>query len=213
MSGQTDIAYRFIKENILNGTYKPSQKLTESQLAEVVGVSRNTIKKALLMLERENLVDLESNKGATIKSFTLDEVINYLEIREALEGLVSKSAAKYITDSDIKKLQDILYKMNSYIKENKFDEYSLLNREFHNIIYNASRNVQAVELINTIKTQLNRLHFRTIFVPGRNQESYSEHQKILDALKSSDAKKAEEAVKKHIANIHQVIKQYYHHLI
>lgn len=53
MTTQTDYAYSFIKNKILNGTFKPAQKLNESQLSEEIGVSRNTIKKAILMLESE----------------------------------------------------------------------------------------------------------------------------------------------------------------
>ncbi|ALS21123.1 MULTISPECIES: GntR family transcriptional regulator [Paenibacillus] len=213
MGGQTDIAFQYIKEKILTGVYKPSQKLTENQLAEAIGVSRNTIKKALMMLERENLVEVENNKGATIKSFTLEEVINYMEIREVLEGLVAKSAAKNISEADIKRLENILETMNSHIKENRFDEYSLLNREFHNVIYNASKNVQAISLINTIKTQLNRIHFKTILVPGRNQQSFIEHERILQALKSHNEKEAEEAIKNHVANVRQTIAQNYQYLL
>lgn len=213
MGGQTDIAFQYIKDKILTGAYKPSQKLTENQLADAVGVSRNTIKKALMMLERENLVEVENNKGATIKSFTLEEVINYMEIREVLEGLVAKSAAKNISENDIKQLESILETMNSHIKENRFDEYSLLNREFHNIIYKASKNVQAIALINTIKTQLNRIHFKTILVPGRNQQSYIEHERILKALKLHEEKEAEEAIKHHVANVRKTIAENYQYLL
>ncbi len=43
-----ETAYVYIKERILNNTYKPSQKLTEIQLADEIGVSRNTIKKSVV---------------------------------------------------------------------------------------------------------------------------------------------------------------------
>ena len=94
---QTDAAYHYMKDKILDGTFKPAQKLVETQLAELIGVSRNTVKKALLKLEQENLVALEVNKGATIKSFTLEEILNYLEIQELLDGLVVKSAIRNMT--------------------------------------------------------------------------------------------------------------------
>lgn len=213
MSKQADAAYHYIKNKILEGSYRPSQKLIESDLAETIGVSRNTIKKALLVLQQENLVAVEDNKGACVKSFTLQEVVNYLEIREVLEGLVAKKAAKNLTESDLVELEQILGEMAQHLEHNQFDEYSNLNREFHKIIYSASNNPEAVEIISIIRTQLIRFHFRTIMVPGRRQESFKDHKRILDALKARDEREAEEAVENHIANVRRTIEQNYNYLL
>jgi DNA-binding GntR family transcriptional regulator len=213
MGGQTENTFQFLKEQIINGTFKPSQKLTEAYLAQICGVSRNTVKKALMMLERENLVEVEPNKGATIKSYTLEEIVNYLEIREALEGLVARRAAKNITVQELEKLQYIFEQMATKLKENRFDEYSMLNREFHDIIYAASKNSQAVQMINTIKTQLNRIHFRTILIPGRSEASYQEHKEILEAIKDRDEEEIERAIRNHVANVRLAIVDNYHILV
>ena len=212
MSKQTDIAYQYIKRNILDGTLKPSQKLIEIQMAEMIGVSRNTIKKALLKLEQENLVKIEDNKGATIKSFTLEEVLNYLEIREVLEGLVARGAAKNISNLGLEKLKNILIQMEIHLSKNEFDKYSMLNKEFHEIIYQSAKNTQAVELITMIRTQLIRYQFRTILIPGRRQDSFAEHTQIYEALLERNEKKVEESVKKHVAGVRQTIENNYQYL-
>ena len=212
MSGQTDIAYQYIKQKILDGELRPSQKLTENQLSEVIGVSRSTVKKALLKLEQENLVMVEDNKGASIKSFTLDEVINYLEIREVLEGLVARTVARDIGATDLKKLRAILGNLSVHLQHNRFDEYSAGNKELHNVIYMAAKNKQAVDLISKISTQLIRYQFRTVLVPGRIQQSYQEHSQIIEALAAHDENRAEEAVRIHIANVRQTIIQNYQYL-
>ncbi|MED4599251.1 GntR family transcriptional regulator [Paenibacillus validus] len=211
MSAQMETAYVYIKERILNNTYKPSQKLTEIQLADEIGVSRNTIKKALLKLEQENLVEMEENKGATIKSFTLEEILNYLEIREALEVLTIKSAIHQMSDADIKELGQILKDMEIQVQNGNFTQYSALNKQFHNIIYKSSKNIQSVELINLIKTQLSRVDIRSVLVPGRNQQSLEEHTRIFQALKNRDEKEAEEAMRAHISNVRRTIRD--NHLI
>lgn len=213
MVSQTEQTFRFIKEQIMNGTLKPSQKLTETYLAKLCGVSRNTVKKALMMLERENLVEVEPNKGATIKSYTLEEIVNYLEIREVLEGLVARSAARNIGDEELEKLQDVFDQMTVKLAEHRFDEYSMLNRQFHDVIYGASPNSQAVQMINTIKTQLNRIHFRTILIPGRSDASYQEHKAILEAIKERREEETEQAVRRHVANVRLAIVNNYHILV
>lgn len=206
MSSQLEHAYRFIKQGILDGTYKPSQKLVEIQLSDAIGVSRNTVKTALLKLEQENLVKIENNKGATIKSFSLEEVENYLEIREVLEGLIIRTAILNFMDEDLANMEQIMMDMGNYLHENKYDDYTKKNNEFHNMIYKLAENSQAVKMVNVIKTQLIRYHFRTILIPGRSGESLQEHQTIYSALKMRDISKAEEAIKRHIANVRKTIK-------
>jgi DNA-binding GntR family transcriptional regulator len=213
MTRPTEVAYQFIKQKIMDGIYLPSQKLIESELAELIGVSRNTIKKALLKLEQENLVSLENNKGATIKSYTLEEIINYLQIREVLEGLIANTAAANISDQQLTELEETLNKMKEHLDNNQLEEYSKCNLIFHNIIYTSSTNLQAVEMVGKIKTQLRRLGIKTILVPGRTQESFKEHQKILNALKSKDEKWAEDAVKFHITNLRKTIVDNYTFLV
>lgn len=209
---QSDMTYEFIKKKILDGVYKPSQRLTESQLSEEINVSRHTVKMALLKLEQENLVKIEKNKGATINSFTLEEVINFLEIREVLEGLVVRYAAKNISNYELEELEKLLEQMLTHLENNEFDLYSNMNKEFHDIIYKASKKAQAVELIDMIKTQLIRFNFRTILIPERNKNSYDEHKQILNALKLHDEEKAQIAIENHVKNIRLAIEQNYHFL-
>lgn len=210
MSKQTEAAYHYIKQRIIDGSYMPYQKLTEAHLAETIGVSRNTIKKALLKLEQEKLVTIEENKGASIKSFTLEEVMNYLDIRAVLEGLVAKSIAKNISSTELEKMNIILQEMAIRLEDKKYDEYADLNKDFHSVIYKATKNNQAVELLDMIKTQLKRFQFRIILVQGRVQESYKEHIKVYEALAAHNELEAEEALKNHVFNIRRTISENYH---
>lgn len=209
---QTEKAYLYIKNRILEGDYRPSEKLVESQLADVIGVSRNTVKKALLELEKEQLVDIEINKGAKIKSFSMDEVMNYLEIREVLEGLIIRSSAERITDEQLKRLHVLLNQMEQGIKEGDLERHPKLNQEFHKLIYEASKNPQAVNLVTTIKTQLIRHYFRIILIPGRHKNTIVEHDQIYKALENHNPDKAEEAIKKHIQGVRSAISKYYNYL-
>lgn len=209
MKRPTEIAYEFIKERILEGIYQPSQKLIENDLSVEIGVSRNTVKKALLKLEQENLVVLEKNKGATIKSFSLDEINNFLKIREVLEGLIALGAAENITEEDLLRLDAILVEMKNHLQNKNFDSYSKCNLNFHDVIYNASNNQQAVDLVKIIKQQLKRLQFKTLLVPGRNENSLEEHANILKALQNRDAVLAEKYLKQHVANVrHTILNNY-----
>lgn len=212
MSDQVQATYELIRQRILSNEYKPLQKLVETNLSESIGVSRNTIRLALLQLEKERLVEIEKNKGAVVKSFTLEEVLNYLEIRIYLERLIARSAAENISGDELKALKATLKLMQECIDSNQLDQYSDLNRQFHDIIYRASTNSQAVEFVVSIKTQLLRYHFRTILVPGRNQSSIAEHEAIYDALERGDKDAVEQAIEKHIGNVRNTVKEFYQYV-
>lgn len=213
MSSQMDMTYQYIKDRILKGIFRPSQKLTETELVQQIGVSRNTIKKAFLKLEQENLIAIEKNKGATIKAFTLEEILNYLEIREVLEGLISRNAVRNISMNDLDKMHETLEQMKEFLANNNFDKYSENNRLFHAIIYAAASNRPAVDMIMMIRTQLLRYQFRTILVPGRTEASLQEHTKIYEAFRRKDETQVVEAVTSHISNVRRVIEQNYHFLV
>ncbi|MDR0490161.1 MAG: GntR family transcriptional regulator [Oscillospiraceae bacterium] len=213
MAIRTEHVYEYIKERILNGTYLPSQRLLESRLSEEIEASRHTIKKALLKLAQENLIKLEDNKGAMIRAFTLDEVVNYLQIRTVLEGLICSLAAKNISDAELDELEKILDEMKLFMTEERHDEYSKQNSSFHNIIYAASKNQNAVDIVQSIKTQMIRMQFRTSLIPGRMQNSYEEHCKIFAALKAHYEEMAEEAMKSHVSNVMNTIKDNYRLII
>jgi DNA-binding GntR family transcriptional regulator len=199
------IAYDYIKDRILDGRFRPAQRLVEAQLAEDIGVSRNTVRKALLMIEQERLIIIEDNKGATVLSLDLDQILEYYEIRKYLELIVVGSAASEITDAQLQEMRSILDQMRELSKENSFDSYSKCNRQFHDIIYTASHKPIAVGMIKEIKNQLIHFQIRTIMVPGRADSSLTEHESLLDALQKHDRDAAQKAIALHIDNVSKTI--------
>lgn len=208
MKRPNEKAYEYIKTRILDGTLQPAQHLTEVQLSEEIGVSRNTIKNTLLRLSDEKLVVIENNKGAYVASLTVDEIVQYYEIRIHLEELVVASAAVNITDKEIEKLRVVLDKMVELKESKNFTEYSRHNKMFHNIIYDASKKKVAVGMIHEIKNQLARFQLRTIMVPGRADNSVEEHRILLNALAAHDEKAAVEAIKVHVGHVLKTIYEY-----
>lgn len=209
MRNQTNQAYQAIRSGILEGLYKPAESLTELTLAQELGVSRNTIKKALLKLESENLVVIEDNKRAMVRSFSVDEVLQYLRVRELLEGLVIREAIPRIAEADVSEMETILAAMKLSLESGDLKGYSEGNWRFHEVIYRNCPNRPAVEIVLSIKNQLKRYNVKTIFIPGRGSHSYEEHRHILDAIGARDADKAELLLRKHVASMRDVIKQYY----
>lgn len=206
---RTEIVYNALKDEIQKGSYKPSENLPETELAVKYSVSRNTIKKALLMLEKENLVTIETNKGAKVKSYSLNEVLEYLELRACLEGFIIRKAVPHFTPDKIEQMESILSIMKNHLEKNELLLYSQNNQRFHSIIYDTCPNRTAVEMTLALKEQMSKYNTKTILIPGRDKQSFSEHSAILDAIKNHNEDLAESLMTLHVANVRKTFSENY----
>jgi DNA-binding GntR family transcriptional regulator len=197
-----------IQQKILYGEYAPASALIETELAGEYGVSRNTIKKVLLMLASKSLVTIEPNKSAKVRSYTLNEVLDYMQIREVLEGLIVQLAVPHITEEQITKLKEELSQMKDHIKKRELLAYSECNYRFHQIIYDACSNRTLIEIVVGLKNQISKFGAKTILIPGRDEQSYREHIAIFDSIVRHDYESASVLVQRHIHNVAQTIREY-----
>ena len=204
---QTTIVYEKLKEKIESGYYSPAESLPEVELATEYDVSRNTIKKALLMLESDCCVTIEQNKGAKVRSYSRKEVMDYLQLRVELEGFLVRLAVPCFSDADIERMQEIFEQMGARREANDLMGYSALNQKFHGIIYSTCPNRTAADLLRRLKAQMRKYNTKTILVPGRGDNSYAEHAAILNAIRNRDAAEAEACVRRHVENVRKTFEE------
>lgn len=204
---ELDPAYEKIKQKILDGEYAPAQRLVEANLTQDLDVSRHKVRSALERLHMEGLVHIEPNRGATVKSLELDEVIDILIARETLEAGVTYLAAVQMTAVRMQQLEECLDTMRKALAQGEFDRYSATNKIFHQIIYEASGNKTMPQLIKVLRQRLARLQFRTILIPGRTEKSIGEHDAIFLALQARDAAAAELAARAHMSSLRDAIEK------
>ena len=209
MRSQSETIYDILKEKIVKGDYYPSEPLTEMDLSKQYNVSRNTVKKALLMLEKENLVTIEQNKGARVSSHSKDEILEFLELRSVLEGFIVSKSIETFDEKGIDELKILLDTMKEHIANKDLLAYSKCNHRFHVAIYEACSNKTAVEMTIQLKNRMSKYNTKTILIPARDQQSFKEHTMIYEAIKAGNKKKAEDVMKTHIFNVRTVFSEYY----
>lgn len=208
-SNQTTIVYENLKKKIEEGYYSPAESLPEIELANEYNVSRSTIKKALLMLEKDAFVSIEQNKGAKVRSYSKTEVLEFLELREELEGFIVRLTVPNISAAGIGRLEHLIHEMAECRKTSDLFGYSARNQEFHAIIYEYCSNKTAVDVTTRLKKQMRKYNSKTILIPGRDANSFQEHQDILNAVKDRDALLAEKYMRQHIHNVRNTFEEYY----
>ena len=188
---------------ILTGEYGPDERLIEEQLAERLGVSRTPVRQALTMLEAEGLVEIAPNRGATVCSFSVEDVWDIYDLRAVLEGHAARRGADRIEQHELERLRELAGEMEGL--QGRFDEHEVeirtlvrLNQEFHGTIVEASRNRRLGRLIN--RTVEVPLMFKAFFwyTPHERVISNHYHHQILEALEKGDADRAEIIMREHV---------------
>lgn len=205
---KTTLVYNQIKEEIQNGSYSPNERLVETELAATFSTSRNTIRTALSLLEKENLIVIEPNKGAKVASFQAKDIHDLMDLRAVIEAYIVKSAVTSLEEKDIQQLEKIFQNMESGIHNENFQNHSQLNNEFHQIIYDHCENKRAVSLVEDLKNQIGKYNVRAILMPGRKESTLDEHKSILEAVKNRDEEAAAAAIIHHIDSVRESIIRY-----
>lgn len=190
-----------LRTAILSGDLIPGQRLVEEELAAALGVTRQSLRAALLDLTAEGLVERIPNRGARVRAVTTEEAVAITECRMALEALCAVKAAARITDEEADGLRELAESLTRSVAESDPRKYSELNRELHRRIGVISGQAVAVGLLDRLHAQLVRHQFQLALRPGRPEVSLAEHLAIARAVAGRRPHDADRAVRAHLASV------------
>lgn len=194
-----------LKWKILNGQYSIGEHITEISVAEELGVSRNSVRTAVIKLTEEGFLERNRGHGVMVRNISIKEANEIIDLRIILETYAVKEAIKNISNIQISSLKAILISMKSAIENKDFELYSSLNTRFHNLIYESSRNTVIQSTITELKTKMLRYQFKVAFISGRPDKSYIEHQNIFKAIENRDISRAEKTIRDHLESLRMCI--------
>jgi len=195
------MAVAALRTALINGDLSPGQRLVEGDLAEAYGVSRASVRAALIDLAGEGLVERIPNRGARVRVVSVEEAVAITECRMVLEGLCAAKAAERATDDQIAVLTDLAGQMRTAVEDGNPVHYSALNRELHRLVREYSGQPVATELLDRLNAQLVRHQFRLALRPGRPYVSLPEHLAIIDGVTRRDPAAAEAAARAHLTSV------------
>jgi DNA-binding GntR family transcriptional regulator len=190
-----------LRQAILSGDLAPGQRLVEEELAGTLGVTRQSLRAALLDLTAEGLVERIPNRGARVRVVTIEEAVAITECRMALEALCAAKAAQRITDDEAAQLRELAETLKRAVADGNPLKYSELNRELHRRIGAISRQTVAIGLLDRLHAQLIRHQFQLALRPGRPEVSLDEHLALAYAVADRRPEDADRAVRAHLASV------------
>lgn len=203
----TDDVYKCIRTMVLNSELLPDQKINQNSLAQMLGVSRTPVIKALHMLEAVGLVDNIPNRGFYIHKTTLRELVELYMLRQSLEMIAANTLVEMGTDEQIDQLNALF---TQFIGQDTINAevYFSADRQFHSLMMDWCNNSLLRYMNETLRLMDRTFSFGLLRSP---KETLGEHLAIINALRSRDAVRVQEASRQHTEitkqNLQNIYKQ------
>lgn len=200
----------YLIEAIVQGEIAPGSKISEPELAKRFTVSRGPLREALMRVEGLGLIERIPHVGARVINLTTDKLIELYAVREALEGMAARLAAKNITEIELNSLQLLLNAHDEHIRSTVGNSYlhQQGNFDFHYQIIKASHNQKLVALLcDELYHLLRMFRYQSPRAVTDPQDALREHQNILRAISDGDEELAELLMRRHIAASRQYIER------
>lgn len=215
-----EVIVQQIKDQIKKGILKPGEKLpSERKLADLLGVSRSSIREAIQALAFSGYLEVNQGKGTYILEMATkyDEVANFfsefsnysldylMEARIMLEGEFARLAALNASQEEIDVIEKIF---NEIAKSNDLNSFVVKDLEFHLTIAKATHNPFMYGLMKIIGEMLYKETNRIIGKSRYTKENTIETTRdLVQAIKQRDAEKAKELMGEHIRDVKVSLKK------
>jgi DNA-binding GntR family transcriptional regulator len=187
-----------LRASIIDGTYRPGDRLVEEEIASRFAVSRNPIRDALHALASEGFVELEPRRGGRVATVDAARARALFELRAPLEALVAKLAAERRTADELAELRATVARGHRAVEAGRLDELPALNTEFHRLLAVAARNEFLADTLARLSHIIRWVYAARI--SQRSSRSWDEHAAILDAVAAQDPERAAACGFDHIAS-------------
>lgn len=200
-----------LSEMIISKGLKPGDRLpSESELGKLFGVSRSTIREAVKLLIAENVVEIRRGKGTYVTKQTgvakdplglefanqTSLLNNLMETRMMIEPQIAFLAAQRATQENIKKLDDIIRKMQE--AGSGKSNHAPYDVAFHTAVAECTQNDVLYRILPIICESIQKGYYKTVGVPGSYERSIESHIKIYQAIVHKDSQTAKNETEKHL---------------
>jgi DNA-binding GntR family transcriptional regulator len=202
-----DVVAERLREAILNGDLQPGQHLREEEISEMLAVSRGPVRDALLILERQGLVELSRHRGAVVVELSLQDFGEVYSLRSAIEGLAVRLAIRRREAADLDVLDKAIAELRKGMKRSVSEQAAArLDMNFHDGIFLAAHHERLYKSWSGIRMQVYWfLLSRNVANADWRADMVKGHTDILELIRSGKEAEAVKAVGGHINVAYQRI--------
>lgn len=194
------IVENFLREAIMEGRFKPGERLRERELCELLDVSRPSVREALRKLEAEKLITSVLHRGPVVASISAAEAAELYAVRALMESFAVHEFARLASDTDIEQLGQAVQSLHTEAASGDRKRLLAAKARFYDIILRGCGNRLVKEMLLGLLSRINLLRATSFSGPDRLAESLKEIDRLYDLVKARDAQAAQEAARLHIVN-------------
>ncbi len=190
-----DQAVAAIRKLITSGSLAPGARLNEAELAMRLGISRGPLREAIQRLGAEGYVEFRRNRGAFVRTLTLEDVRSMYELREILEVAAARLAAERATTDGVTRLESLVSRTEQALADGSEHPQGL---DLHRVLFDLAENPYLSQVGVELRTHVLLARLTSNSVPERTREALAEHHWIVSAVAAGDPTAAGEAMSVHI---------------
>jgi len=193
-----------LRSAIIDGRFKPGERLIERELCGMLGVSRPSLREALRQLEAEELVTMLPHRGPVVATVTAEEAAQLYDVRAMLEGLAAHRFAETASAADIAVLRAALEDFAAAVRGESALSLIEAKTRFYDVLLERSGNRIAQRLLTQLNNRVRRLRATSMAEAGRVQHTLAEVTRIVEAIERRDAAGAWQATVEHVARAAEI---------
>jgi DNA-binding GntR family transcriptional regulator len=187
LESKSERAYQVIRQRMLDGTYRPGDRIVLPEVGAELEMSVVPVREALRRLEAEGMVEFTRWAGARVPPFDEAQLGEAIEAAALLEGEIARLAAPHVTTADLTAMRRENRLLRAAEAAGDLDEARDRDRAFHTVLHVRCPNRLLVALVETAYARMDTL--RNVFEhhPQRIGNATTEHQRLIDALRSDQS--------------------------
>lgn len=193
-----DQAYAALRGAIVSAQLEPGRRLSENQLAELIGVSRTPVRDALARLRDERLVAIVPQLGTFVTFIDREAVADAHFVREALEVEAVRIAAQRAGAQGVEALRANLVAQERAVAADDAEAFARLDDDLHHLLCDLSGREVAWRLSERTRGQLDRVRLLSLPEAGYRGQMLAEHRTVVEAVAAQDADGAETQLRHHL---------------
>jgi len=187
-----------IVSEIASGKLKPGERIIQEQIAQELGVSRQPVQQALLLLKNQGVLRDAAGRGLLVTSLDPTQVRQMYDIRAVIEGLAFRKAAENNPERAKKLGPTLIQNGRKSVKSGLVAQMIAADIKFHDFIYALSDNPLIAPAMQVQWTNTQRVMGEVLMRDETPREIWDQHEALLKAVMAGDGATAEALARQHI---------------
>lgn len=200
-----DTVFEELNRQILTLILPPGTKMSEVDVAQALGVSRQPVRDAFYRLSKLGFLTIRPQRATRVTLISERSVRQARFVRTAIEMETVRAACERLTDADIAALETILDEQAGKLDPRDAERFHQLDDQFHREISERAGHGYVWDIIRENKAHMDRVRYLSLSFAS--ERAYREHRSILAAVRARDAEAATAVLRQHLTRILDLIVQ------